>query len=539
MKYFKKILQFKDPIFLILFIFIASILHINKANFPCINSDEASFAYNAYSIANTAKDEYGSFLPMRFLAFGENKLPITIYSIVPFIKIFGMNDISIRLPFILLGIISPILMYFLLRRIFNNNSIGLIGAFLISISPWVQILSRHVHEDTIMLIIAILSLLCLADLHKKISTKRIIALSVLLFLGLFTYHIGKYLAVFSIIWLIYIFFKQKISQINAIKYFLIILLPIAIFWFSEYTNPSTRLGNLFFLNDRGFILQIEELRKEHDVKIIHNKLTHAISTLSNQYFSYFSHDFLVAKGDGNLRFGIPGISPITTIEYVFLFVGLYYLFKNKENNRYLILSFLLTAPVTAALSWQTQSLTRSYLMVIPLVGLSSYGFYQSIIRISSKFRALFFFAIVIIFSFSASMTWDYYFNHYFNKRNVVSAWQCGYKELSNFISQNYNNYEQFNITNKLGQPYIFLLYNQKTNPEIYQKQARLSKIDEYGFGQVKKYDKFNFSFSKPFDNAKALYIGLPEEFDNSYTTDINLKKISTQGYDIFWIYSIN
>jgi len=30
---------------------------------PCLNADEASFSYNAYSILKTGRDEYGKFPP--------------------------------------------------------------------------------------------------------------------------------------------------------------------------------------------------------------------------------------------------------------------------------------------------------------------------------------------------------------------------------------------------------------------------------------------------------------------------------------------
>ena len=92
--------------FLILFVGIASLLHSTNIHFPSLNSDEASFAYNAYSILKTGKDEYGVSMPLRFKAFGENKLPVTIYSIVPSIAILGLNDIAARIPFILLGILA-------------------------------------------------------------------------------------------------------------------------------------------------------------------------------------------------------------------------------------------------------------------------------------------------------------------------------------------------------------------------------------------------------------------------------------------------
>src|SRR3989339_777767 len=262
MKYFKNILNNKELLLVAVFVLISALLHLRQIDFPCINSDEASFAYNAFSISETARDEYGSFMPYRFLAFGENKLPVTIYAIVPFIRIFGMNDLAVRLPFILIGIFSPCLFYILGKKLFQNKSIAIIASFLASISPWIQILSRHIHEDTLMLVITICVLLLMVRLHEQLKTQTILLLATLSGVGLFTYHIGKFLTVFVLGWMIYLSIKQKTSLKSITKYVFIISLPIIIFLMSELFHPSTRVGNLLFTSNQGFTLQIEQLRKE-------------------------------------------------------------------------------------------------------------------------------------------------------------------------------------------------------------------------------------------------------------------------------------
>jgi len=536
MKYLKNILNKKELVIVAVFVLISAFLHLRQIDFPCINSDEASFAYNALSISETARDEYGSFLPTRFLAFGENKLPVTIYSIVPFVSLFGLNDIASRLPFILIGIISPALFYFLIKRLLNNNSVALIAAFLTGISPWIQILSRHIHEDTIILAIAIGMVILIAKLHDQFKIQTIVTLATLSGIGLFTYHIGKFLAVFALGWVIFLSMRQKITLKSAAKYTFILFVPILIFFATELMHPSSRVGNLLFTSDQGFTLKIEELRKEHDARILHNKLTQSISVITNQYLSYFSPEFLVTKGDANLRFGASEISPITPIEYVFVFIGIYFFFKRQEKYRYLIMSLFLTAPLTATLSWQTQSLTRSYLMIIPLIISSSYGLYHSINNLN-KYRIITSVILIGGILYFAFFSWDYYFNHYQNQPDVQSAWQCGYKELATEIKANYDSYDQIIVTKKRGQPYIFMLYYLGYSPQKYQEQAELSEPDEYGFGQVETFDKFHFTFSSPHPNKKnTLYIGTPDDFEGTGISQSDVKILSSKSKEVFWIY---
>src|SRR3989344_1410589 len=229
MKYLTNLLKTKEVLLLALCVFIAVLLHMRSIDFPCFNSDEASFAYNAYSILETGRDEYGKVMPLRFQAFGENKLPVTIYSMVPFIGIFGLNETTARLPFILMGVLMPLLFYSLANSLFNNKTVAIIAALLASASPWIQIMSRHIHEDVIMLVLTILILQLFIKLTHLFSYKTLGLLVLVTGISLFTYHTGKLLALFVFGWLIITMISQKISMKYAAKALLIFLVPILLF----------------------------------------------------------------------------------------------------------------------------------------------------------------------------------------------------------------------------------------------------------------------------------------------------------------------
>src|SRR3990170_7439708 len=78
---------------------------------PSLNWDEVSLGYNAYSVLKTGKDEWGKILPVIFTAYGDYKLPGYIYTLVPFISIFGLNAFAIRLPSVLAGTITVLFTY--------------------------------------------------------------------------------------------------------------------------------------------------------------------------------------------------------------------------------------------------------------------------------------------------------------------------------------------------------------------------------------------------------------------------------------------
>src|SRR3990167_2506030 len=129
--------------------------------------DEASIGYNAYSISQDGKGEWGDFLPVHFRAFGEFKLPIYIYSVVPFVKIFGLNELSVRLPAILFSLGIVLLTFLLARKLTDNITTGLWSSFLVTISPWFFIFSRTGYEVTAGLMFYLLGIYLLLSLTRN------------------------------------------------------------------------------------------------------------------------------------------------------------------------------------------------------------------------------------------------------------------------------------------------------------------------------------------------------------------------------------
>ncbi|MGH7202988.1 MAG: hypothetical protein ACREHC_00920 [Candidatus Levyibacteriota bacterium] len=84
-----------------------------------------------------------------------------------------------------------------------------------------------------------------------------------------------------------------------------------------------------------------------------------------------------------------------------------------------------------------------------------------------------------------------------------------------------------------------MLFSLQYSPEKYQKQAKLSAPDQFGFGQVEKFDKFNFSFPPAHNNDKKTdFIDYLDDFAQISQIDkTKIRKITYDGQDIFWIYT--
>src|SRR5256885_940381 len=69
------------------------------SSFPAgFNADEAAIGYNAYSLLQTGKDDYGTPFPLAFKSFGDFKPGLYFYFVWPFVAIFGLNELAVRLP---------------------------------------------------------------------------------------------------------------------------------------------------------------------------------------------------------------------------------------------------------------------------------------------------------------------------------------------------------------------------------------------------------------------------------------------------------
>jgi len=80
----------KYHLVILIFVFILAFLlrFYNLDKIPNgLYQDETAIGYNAYSILETGKDEYGKSLPLYFKSFGDQKLPVYIYAAVISVKI--------------------------------------------------------------------------------------------------------------------------------------------------------------------------------------------------------------------------------------------------------------------------------------------------------------------------------------------------------------------------------------------------------------------------------------------------------------------
>ncbi len=498
---------------------------------PGFTADEAAFSYNAYSLMKTGKDEYGAKFPLRLKSFGDYKMPVFTYLSIPFIKAMGLNENSARALNTLLALLFPVVVFLLAKELFAKVEVGLIAALITSVTLGLHIVGRQAHEAYLAVFLITLTAFFFL---KELKNNSLLISPLLLLIALFAYQSSRIFAFFFLGFALFYFWKKKISKF-LLGGFLVALL---LFTTTDFIYKPERVKNLLYFNNPGFVLKINELRGEGGPRIFYNKLTVGARDLVLEYSKYFSPQFLITQGDENPRFGFPGMSLVSPLIYLSLFVGIYYLFKNKQKRRYFILGLLLVSPIAAFLTWAGISLTRSLFILVPTIVIASYGIYHFLDLFKQR-KVLAATALVIIEIFFLFYSWDFYLNHYPKRALIVRSMEAGYKELGDYIQNNYERFDNFYITKQHGQPYIHLLFQLGYPPEKFQMQAVLSAPDEYGFGTVEKFDKFNFNFRFDSKLIKTAFIGYPEDFGRTQLDPAKLKIIRVQNEEIFWIFENN
>ena len=166
----EKIKKYLPKILIVLIILLGVFVRIFKIEeYPnALNVDEASAGYEAFSIMNYGIDRNGKFLPVFLVAWGSGQNALLTYLMIPFIAIFGLSTFAIRLPMAILGGISLVVFYYLLKRM-TNKKVAIIGLIFLAICPWHIMKSRWGLESNLFPDLMLLSIFLII---KGLQDKR-------------------------------------------------------------------------------------------------------------------------------------------------------------------------------------------------------------------------------------------------------------------------------------------------------------------------------------------------------------------------------
>ena len=100
---------------------------------PCgVHADEAFAGYEAYSLLEYGTDSWGYKAPVYLTTWGSGMSVLESYLMIPFIRFGGLNLVTVRLPQMIMGVITVLVVYLLYSRITNHKK-GLWAAMMIAV----------------------------------------------------------------------------------------------------------------------------------------------------------------------------------------------------------------------------------------------------------------------------------------------------------------------------------------------------------------------------------------------------------------------
>jgi 4-amino-4-deoxy-L-arabinose transferase-like glycosyltransferase len=141
----------KVNFWLLLILVFAVFLRLYKLDNLELFGDELDVGYHAYSLLKTGRDYYGQKLPFYIHSLAEWRAPLLMYTTVPFVAVFGLNEWGIRLTPIFFGVLNIFLLYYLVKKLTKNEKLSLFSALLLAVAPWHIHYSRAAFEATLLL----------------------------------------------------------------------------------------------------------------------------------------------------------------------------------------------------------------------------------------------------------------------------------------------------------------------------------------------------------------------------------------------------
>lgn len=418
-----------------------------------ISNDEAGFIYSAYSIWETGRDVTGKFLPLSF-NIDNSFSPAIVYFLAPIVGILGPTPIYGRLFSALMGTISVVSLYGLVRLVFREKYLALLSAGLLAVSPWHIFVSRVISAEISLSFFLLGSALFVYGLKKRTLFWSL----PFFFLSFHSYHPAKiFLAAFLFVFIVAFWKDLRIKKRELAIFIAIIGLFYVSFLAVLRFQNVTRQSVLTFA-DPSRAARFVDWERTTSVaplwlsSIFSNKLTYFTKEFLSNYFNAFSPNLLFLHGEPSGLFNVQFRGLLYLLDLPLLLLGIWRLLhKGSRPQKIFALGSLLVSPLPSALSSQTYVM-RSITMVPFLIFLISLGSVELWKRLkgSTVFRVLF--GALYIFGV-VSFVYQYFFRYpvYGAEASFYSS-----RQLAEFIGEKKREYQE--IINYQTDPIYLLQY---------------------------------------------------------------------------------
>ncbi|MDX2020481.1 MAG: glycosyltransferase family 39 protein [Deltaproteobacteria bacterium] len=465
-----------------------------------LNQDETSLGYDAYSILNYGMDRHLTPYPAFLIAWGSGMNVLSAYLAVPFIKVFGLTALSLRLVNAISGMVSLAIFYTFVRTISGERQ-ALWSTFVLAICPWHIMMSRWGLESNVLPAFFLTAVTCFIKAQER---PRLWPLVGSLF-GLCLYAYGTaYFAVplFVTLGTLYMARRRTLNWrwfVAGVASFILVSAPIvATVLINRLRLPSTRMLGIGIprMTTVPRYEQLSSLFGQDGLRRTWHNITALVTMILKQ-------------DDGASWNNIPEFGIVYPIGLGFAALGLLTLVQNTLRYRLAsqevwVVLWLLVALLLGVV--QEANINRVNLLWMPVVFLVAKGLNEAS---TDAWRARAFIAMMgaffVAFCFS-------YFGPY---RSASDGFFPGFGRALKVATATVNG--EVCVTDRVNMPYVFALFYDRTDPR---KFARTVVYEGEGeFQGVKSFDRFTFGISRcpPGTQAYVLERGEDEPLEATGT----------------------
>lgn len=529
-------------ILLLLIIILAAFLRLFQLSSvpPSPSLDEVSIGYNAYSILKTGKDEYGYSFPVLLRAYDDWRPGLYVYLVIPFLPLFGLSTLAVRLPSALLSVFTVYLAYRLVRELFgkeiilafgrsiNTEFLAPLASFLLAISPWHIYLSRLGHEVSLGLTAFLLGIYFFirAIRHQK-KTGSFIASSIFFVISLYGYQSQKIIVPIVLFGAVVLFYRNKMHQrrevVLAAVIGVILIVPLIIASSSPQALIRFKATSAFSSIDQKYQESAEkilEAKENGDVmgEILNNRRFIVPQIFINNYISHFSPLWLFTNS-GSEQHKVPNLGLLYIWESAFIGIGFFVFLLSNINLRYkaLIMLWFFSSPLAAAITTGAPHAMRSYTF-LPLWQLFCA---LGILMVFEYLRQFLSSKLLIgLFAFVSVISGIYFADNYFVvfPKTQSSSFRYALSKAILYTKQVEKEYPQIIFSNRdnLHQSYMFFLFYTQYDPKRYLSDGGTKSG---GFAETHTIGKYRF---QPIDYSEipkgALIVGNNFEIPQTAST---------------------
>lgn len=434
-----------NKIILLSILALASLLYFYDlpANPPGFFCDEASEGYDAYCLSRNLRDQHGAKLPVFLYALGDWRGGAFTYLCIPAVKLFGLNETSVRGTAAAIGILTVLFTY-LLAREFAGKGTGLLAALFLAVSPWHLFFSRVAFGSiTFPLFFTAAFYFFLRGIYGKRHGACLCVSGMLFSLTIYTYFSARLCIPIFVVALL-IVYRNKLRQIKkaAVLFGLalcIFAVPFADLLIFHQAHATARLNAIY----GG--------RKPE------------ASKAAAAYFDSYSYRFLFEEGDGWPRSVVRGygILPVYYLPFIVLAVVLILWRRSETDKAFLV--WLLLYPIPSTLT-QGAAVLRN-IMASPLyailTGYGTFAFFSYLHKAPRSggafvtwLKRIAFNGLLLAYVPLASYISLGYLRHYFFEYPLYAwaeyaGWQFGAEEIFEYVKKVRNSYDEI-IWNTYG-----------------------------------------------------------------------------------------